>query len=166
MLRPVPLAHDVLHDDAELRIVSWSNVLAFRWRATPTKAKLELLGRHQRMLAESTVDRRIVVVAVIAPAASLILTGETRQQSEALVKAGREYLLGMAQVVEGEGFGAAATRAVITGIQLAVRVGYPNKVFGTVADAMPWVSDLLRKAGHERDADDVLAAVPEALGPK
>jgi hypothetical protein len=160
----VTLAHDVLHDDEELRIVSWSCVLAARWRATPSKPKLELLGRHQRMLADATVDRRIVAITIVSPSASLILTGEARKESETLAKAGREYVLGLAQVVEGEGFGAAAARAVLTGIQLAVRAGYPQKVFGTLGDAMPWVAELLRKGGHERDADDVIATLPDALG--
>ena len=160
----VPLAHDVVHDDDDLRIVSWAGVLAARWRATPTKPKLELLGRHQRMLAESIVDRRIVAVTVYSPGASLILTGDARKEAETVGKAGREFLLGLAQVVEGEGFGAAAARAVITGIQLAVRAGYPQKVFGKIDEATPWVADLLRKAGHERDADELGTALPQALG--
>jgi hypothetical protein len=164
MLAAVTLAHDVLHDDQEIRIVSWSCVLAVRWRATPTKAKLEMVGRHQRLLAGSTVDGRIVAITVVSPGASLILSGEARKESEVVAKAGRDYLLGLAQVVEGEGFAAAAARAVLTGIQLAVRAGYPQKVFGKVDDAMPWVGELLRKAGHTRDADDVGAVLPDGLG--
>ena len=31
---------------------------------TPTKEKLQLVGRHQRMLAEAIVDHRIVMVTV------------------------------------------------------------------------------------------------------
>ena len=87
MLLAVTPAHDVLHDDEELRIVSWSCVLAARWRATPTKAKLELVGRHQRALASSTVDGKIVAITVVSPGASLILSGEARKESETLAKA-------------------------------------------------------------------------------
>ena len=67
-----------------------------------------------------------------------------------MARAGRECLLGSAQVVEGVGFVAAAARAVMSGIQLAVRAGYPQKVFGKVDDAMPWVGELLRKGGGRR----------------
>lgn len=163
MLGVVTLAHDVVHDDEDLRIVAWANVLAARWRATPTKAKLALLARCQRMHAESTFDGRIVALTVLSPEASLKLAGDVREQAEALVKAGRAYLWGMAQVVEGEGFAAAAARAVLSSIQLAVHAGYPMKVFGSIDDAMPWVAELLRKGGHPRDADDVADTLPRAL---
>ena len=158
------LAHDVVHDDDELCIVTWASVVGARWRATPTRAKLELLARHQRMLAEATFERRIVAVTVVSPGATLILTGEARTAAEAADRAGSAYLMGLAQVVEGEGFAAATARAVLTGIQLAVRAGYPSKVFSTIDDAMPWVSMLLRKAGLHRDADDATEALIEALG--
>lgn len=161
----VTLGHDVVHEDDEIRIVTWSGVVACRWETTPTKAKLELVGRHQRALAESTVDRRIVAMTVLAPEAGVLLSSDARKEAEAVAKAGREYLLGLAQVVEGEGFAAAAARAMMSGVQLAVRAGYPTKVFGTIADALPWVSELLRKNGHERDADDVVGALEQALGP-
>lgn len=165
MLPSVTLAHDVVHDDEELRIVTWAGVLANRWRATPTKAKLEILGRHQRQLAKASVGGRIVVVTVLSPDAGLLLTSEARKEAEALAKAGRELLLGLAQVVEGEGFLAAAARAVMSGIQLAVRAGHPVKVFGTLDEALPWVSELLRTNGSPRDADEVGAALREAVGP-
>ncbi len=160
------LAHEVVHDDEELRIVTWSGVLANRWRATPTKAKLEVLGRHQRLLAGSTVGGRIVLVTVLSPNAGLLLSSDARKEAETLAKAGRDCLYGLAQVVEGEGFLAAATRAVMSGIQLAVRAGHPVKIFGKLDEALPWVAELLRTNGHERDADDVAEALREALGPE
>lgn len=166
MLAAVTLAHDVVHDDEELRIVTWAGVLAHRWRATPTKDKLQILGRHQRMLAESTVGRRIVLVTVLSPDAGLLLSSEARKEAETLAKAGRELLMGLAQVVEGEGFMAAAARAVMSGIQLAVRAGYPVKVFGTLEESLPFVSELLRSNGHPRDADDVSSALRDAVGPE
>jgi len=160
----VKLAHDVVHDDEELCIVTWASVVGARWRATPTRSKLELLARHQRMLAEATFERRIVAITVVSPGASLILSGDARDAAEAVDKAAGAYLIGLAQVVEGQGFAAATARAVISGIQLAVRAGYPMKVFSTIGDAMPWVALLLRKAGQQRDSEDVAEAMLEALG--
>jgi hypothetical protein len=165
MLAAVTLGHDVVHDDQELRIVTWASVLAVRWRATPTKDKLELLGRHQRLLADATVDRRIVLITVLSPKAGLLLSSDARKEAETFARAGREVLLGLAQVVEGEGFVAATARAVMSGIQLAVRAGHPVKVFGTLDEALPWVSELLRGGGHQRDAAEVAAALRPAVGP-
>lgn len=163
MLARVILAHDVVHDDDELRIVTWAGVVGARWRATPTKRTLELLGRHQRMLAESTFEGRVVAVTVVSPGATLILGGDARTEAEAMAHAGRGFLLGLAQVVEGQGFAAATARAVLSGIQLATRAGYPTKVFGALDDATQWVAELLRKAGYERDADEVGVALSRAL---
>lgn len=152
----VNLEHDVVHDDEDLHILTWGAVLVNRWRVTPSKAKLQLLGQHQRRLAEATVDRRILVVTVLSPGVGLLLTAEARKEAEAVAAAGREYLFALAQVVEGEGFIAAAARAVMSGVQLAVRAGYPVKVFGRVDEALPWVSDQLRAKGQVRDADEVM----------
>jgi hypothetical protein len=165
MLPAVPLRHDVVHDDEEVRIATWAGVVTTRWRRTPTREKLELLGQHQQRLADATMNHQIVAVTVLSPKAGLMLTGEARKEAENLARAGREYLLGQAQVVEGEGFMAAAARAVMSGIQLAVRAGYPVKIFGKLDDALPWIAELLREAGHERDADDVASALPDAVGP-
>ncbi|MCX4240881.1 hypothetical protein [Paraliomyxa miuraensis] len=153
------LVPDVVHDDDELRIVTWSAVVACRWKAAPTKEKIELVGRHQRALAQSTVDNRIVMLTVFAPNTGALVSATAREAATGLARDGREILMGLAQVVEGQGFGAAAARAVMSGIQLAVRAGYPTKVFGSTDEALPWVSELLRKAGLERDADDVVDAL-------
>lgn len=161
-----PLDHDVVFEDEALRVITWSGVLGARWFATPTQAKLAQLGRLQRQLADSTFEGRIVVVMVLSPEASLALGGDARAEAEALVRSGRDHLLGLAHVVEGEGFAAAAARAVLSSIQLAVHAGYPIRVFGSLEHAMPWVSELLRKAGHRRDALDVDQALPRALGPR
>ena len=155
----VVLVPDVIHDDDELRIVTWSVVIASRWKATPTKEKIELVGRHQRALAQATVGNRIVMLNVLAPDTGALLSTAAREAAAGLAKDGREHLMGAAHVVEGQGFGAAAARAVMSGIQLAVRARYPTKVFGSTSEALPWVAELLRQAGLDRDADDVVEAL-------
>ena len=60
---------------------------------------------------------------------------------------------------------AASIRALLSGVSLAIRAPYPNKVFKTVGEALPWVEEQLRKAGYEDDATGVAAAV-RAVGPK
>ena len=62
-------------------------------------------------------------------------------------------------MVEGDGFVAASIRALLTGVALAIRAPYPNKVFRTVDEALPWVEEQLRKAGYADDAAGVAAAV-------
>lgn len=157
------LGHDIIHDDDDLRIVTWSAVVACRWKTTPTKDKIELIGRHQRELAQAVADHRIVMLNVLAPNTGALLSTAAREAAAGIAKDGSDFLLGSAQVVEGEGFGAAAARAVMSGIQLAVRAGYPTKVFGTVDEALTWVAELLRKAGLERDANEVTSALESVM---
>lgn len=42
-------------------------------------------------------------------------------------------------VVEGEGFGAAAIRSAVTLMSMAARYPFPQKVFGRVEEAVPWL---------------------------
>ncbi len=44
-----------------------------------------------------------------------------------------------AYVVDGEGFRAAAMRSALSLISLAARYTFPQKVFGRVEDAVPWM---------------------------
>ena len=50
-----------------------------------------------------------------------------------------ESIRAFAYVVEGEGFGAAAVRSAVLLISLAARYPFPQKVFGHVEDAVPWI---------------------------
>ena len=58
----------------------------------------------------------------------------------------RGMVHGGVQVVEGEGFAAAAKRSVLTIINLATDIGYPIRVAGNVTDATALLTKLLGKA--------------------
>ena len=78
----------------------------------------------------------------------------------AYVQANMHRFTGMraaASVIEGEGFKAAAIRAVLTGITLALRNPYPMRIFATVAEATPWL--LERVPGQAGGVEQVVQAV-------
>lgn len=160
----MPAVPNVVHDDENLQIVVWERVITSRWRSAPTKDGLVLLGRQQRALSDAFDDRRIFALTVVGPRAAMLISGEARREAEKLALAGRETLIGLAQVVEGEGFIAATARAVISGVQLAVRSPYPTKVFGSVEEARPWMEERLRAAGQAVVADGLQAAILAGLG--
>lgn len=153
----------VVHEDDALQIVVWDRVVTSRWRSAPTKEGLVLLGRHQRALLEALGDGRILALTIVGPRATMLISGEARKEAEALAKSGRTTLIALAQVVEGEGFMAATARAVISGVQLAVRNPYPTKVFGRVDEACPWMEERLRAAGYTAGADGLRNALDEGL---
>lgn len=53
---------------------------------------------------------------------------------------------GLAYVIEGEGFGAAALRSALSLINLAARYRFPQKVTATGGEAVPWLIDQLPPA--------------------
>ncbi|HET8933258.1 MAG TPA: hypothetical protein VFN67_07470 [Polyangiales bacterium] len=62
----------------------------------------------------------------------------------------RGKVRGGVQVVEGEGFAAAAKRSVLMIINLATDIGYPIRVAGNVTDATALLNKLLGKAMDAR----------------
>jgi hypothetical protein len=149
----------VVYDDEGLQIAIWSRVFINRWRTAATLERLLVLGKHQRGLVGATDDKRIAVVTVLEDKSGSMPSGPARKEAEAVAKSVREAVIVQAQVVEGEGFVAASIRALLTGITLAIRAPYPNKVFKTVDEALPWVEQQLVKAGYPQDAAGVAAAV-------
>lgn len=67
------------------------------------------------------------------------------------------------QVVEGEGFAAAAKRSVLMIINLATDIGYPIRVAGTLSEAVALLSKLLGKAMDSRIDTVALTRVSEML---
>ena len=149
----------VVYDDEGLQIAIWSRVFINRWRTAATQERVVVLGEHQRALVQAMNDKRIAVVTVLEDKSGTMPSGPARKEAEAVAKSVREAVIVQAQVVEGDGFVAASIRALISGISLAIRAPYPNKVFKTVDEALPWVEQQLVKAGYPEDAAGVAAAV-------
>ncbi|MCX4242687.1 hypothetical protein [Paraliomyxa miuraensis] len=160
----MPAGPRVVHDDEQLQIVIWDRVVTSRWRGAPTEDALRILGEHQRTLTDSFDERRIVALTIVGPRATMLLSGEARKEAEVQAKVGRETLIALALVVEGEGFIAATARAVISGVQLAVRNPYPTKVFAIVDDARLWIEERLRAEGHVATAAGLHGAFDAGLG--
>lgn len=161
--RMVGTAPRVIHDDEGLQIAVWSRVFINRWRTVATLERLVVLGEHQRALVQATADKRIAVLTVLEDKSGAMPSGPARKEAEAVAKSVREAVALQAQVVEGDGFVAASIRALLTGITLAIRAPYPNKVFKTLDEALPWVEEQLRRAGYEQDAAGLSGAL-QALG--
>lgn len=149
----------VVYEDDGLQIVTWSRVLVNRWKTAATKERLVVLREHQLALIDEIGDRRIAVITALEDRTGLMPSAEARKEAEAIAEATRDALILMAQVVEGDGFVAATFRALLAGIMLAIRAPYPNKVFKSVSDALPWVEEHLRRGGYEHDAAGLSTAV-------
>jgi hypothetical protein len=149
----------VVYDDEGLQIAIWSRVFISRWRKVATLERLAVVGEQQRALVQAMDDGRIAVLTVLEDKSGAMPSGPARKEAEAVAKSVRDAVALQAQVVEGDGFVAASIRALLSGISLAIRAPYPNKVFKTLDEALPWVEEQLRKAGYAQDAAGISAAV-------
>ena len=60
-----------------------------------------------------------------------------------LVTRHESRIAGLAYVIEGEGFGAAAIRSALSLINLAARYRFPQRVTATAGEAIPWLLEQL-----------------------
>lgn len=61
----------------------------------------------------------------------------------------RPMVRGVAYVVEGEGFAAAAKRSVLSLITMTIKPGFPIRVSGTLEEGLPWLRKTLGPAWLE-----------------
>ena len=143
------MAAVITHEDADLKILTWHFILGVRWYDIPTlksvKRYHEMQRRHLRLLEG---HKALVVSYSDASADRLEFDSGLRKAVDSTLRDSASELLGMAQIVYGEGFGAASVRSVLSGIQLAVRPDYPINMFGDSKSATPWLEEVLLEAGY------------------
>lgn len=69
-------------------------------------------------------------------------TDETRRLVAEIRAKHAPKQLAIATVIEGDGFRAAAVRAVASGLNMLSREPFPSKNFDTLEDAVPWFASL------------------------
>lgn len=151
----------VTHEDSTLRVLSWSPILAVRWYDIP---QLDGLARFRELQADYVRRRapaKSIVISYSDASGELHFDPGSRELVAALMTDAKTHLLGMAQIVVGDGFGAASVRAVLSGIQLAARPDYPVKVWSDAASARPWLEELLAADHPERAREVGTVLLPE-----
>jgi len=109
------------------------------WRGAVT---LDSVGKVSALLHDTAREHREVVFITIAQFRAPIPSAEVRAQIVQTYAELGEALVGVAQVVEGEGFWASAALGFIAGLSLLHRRGRTTKLFARVADALSWVDEL------------------------
>jgi len=92
-----------------------------------------LIGQMSRELGRG-VGLMVVLHADTKPPSE-----EVREHIKSAARSFAPDVLAFAHVVEGEGFLAAAKRAAFTLLTTTARLGFPIKVFRSVAEGMPWL---------------------------
>jgi len=131
-------------DDA-LEIVSRGRVFGNRWFATPAHEAFEKLRTREHQLVEQLGDGRHVVLSVLEASVGLRVDEQTRRGAATLAGEMRSHTIALGQWVRGHGFFASASRAVLSGVMLAARPGYPARVFGEGSECLVWLTEQLER---------------------
>lgn len=159
MLGVSMIAPKVVHADDDIMLATWSRVFINRWVSPARKDLLVRLSDAQGEHIASIRDGRTAVFTILAQNSSRMPDADARKEAEVVAKRHSHAIAVSAHIVEGDGFLAAITRAMLSGINLAVRTPYPVKVFSSVDDSMPWFREQLKTLGWVEDAE----GLPEAL---
>ena len=106
------------------------------WHERPTIAALKAT---QDFFVAHYQGRDMALLTIVEPTAA---PPESHERAHMLANMHRfTGLRVVASVIEGEGFKAAAIRAVMAGLNLALRQPYPIRIFATVTEAAPWLHE-------------------------
>ena len=144
-----------IHEDSTLEVLTWDILLGVRWYDLPQSTSLLRFRELQAQYLARLAPRKAIVISVSNAAGDLRFDPGSRELVEAVMADAKSHLLGMAQVIAGDGFAAASVRSVLLGIQLSTRPDYPVRVFSDLEEARPWIEELLVAADRPDLARDV-----------
>jgi hypothetical protein len=151
----------VLTSDDDHMTAIWGPVFFTVWKKVSRVEAARAIQYALRDLAASVPGRRVACLTVIEPRADLP-DADTRTAVANIFRFNAESIVCSANVMEGEGFRAAAVRGVVTGIALVARQPFPNHVFPSVSLSAAWICRALVNAGAASVAPgDLIAAVDE-----
>ncbi|MFK7986236.1 MAG: hypothetical protein AB8I08_09405 [Sandaracinaceae bacterium] len=147
--------------DHEHAVATSEALMLCIWRkATTHEAVLELHGVSTGLARRA--PGKIGFLTVVEPTADMV-SGPVRSELAKMFRGVANAVSCSALVFEGEGFQAAAARAVTTTINQLARQPFPHRVFGDVQAAVLWMEthdgrfrprDLHRNVEQIRDALD------------
>ena len=129
---------DVKYRAGGLLVAMIGPVCLALWRSKPTPELFEV----QRSLLHAAVARqpgKTAFLCVVEPKAEPPDEAERKASAQMITSQG-ENLAGVACVIEGNGFRAAITRTVLSGVVFMIRTPSPIKLFDGVRVAAPWLA--------------------------
>ncbi len=132
--------------DDVIEIATSGRVFGNRWFSRPSLEALLILIEYQRKFVATLGDGRHVVLSVLEASAGLRVDEATRKQATELAAEMQPHTIALGQLVRGSGFFASATRAVLSGVLLAARPGYPMRVFAEQSECSEWLAQQLASA--------------------
>lgn len=127
----------IIHRDPGLLLGVFGPVFLSVWRTKPTPPLFELQRVNLAAAVQQNPGRQLFM-CVVAASADAPEQAE-RDASARMISGHGNKLAGCACVIEGNGFRAAITRTVLTGIVLLIRTPSPIGFFENVSSATVWM---------------------------
>lgn len=147
-------------DIPEARVFFVEDVLVLWWRQAPTLPAVRTIGETiERVTKLRSSNTRMLVVT------SAAMKAPDSEARDAMVASNRRTAAKMAAValvIEGEGFAAAAVRAVISGMYLVLKPPHPLKTHSDIATAARWLIEQKCDVPASISASDLVDAVARA----
>jgi hypothetical protein len=99
----------------------------------------------------------------VLPSAGFSMDSDARTVAANVTREHSGSILAMATIVEGEGFGVAAVRAIVAGIDFLSRSKAPKKTFADLAPAVGWCCELRPPSDRTAGATDPIVASLAAM---
>jgi hypothetical protein len=149
-------------------IIQLPNMTTGMWRHFGVHAFEGTVTLEDMMHIEAAGDRwhrknpGKVVEMVIIFASEARLSGEERTRMVRIIKRWESIRTASATVVLATGLTGSMHRSVLTGLQMLAPAPHPTKVFGSVRDAVAWITPHVQAlCGAETRPEDLLAAIEE-----
>lgn len=143
-------------DIAEARLGATNGLVVLDWLKSPTLTAAGRIGESMTRLIRKDGPPQLMLTlanATVGPP-----DGSTREILTQQINQLGRTLAGVAIAVEGTGFGAAAVRAIVSGMYIVTRPTYPVKIFASVAESSDWLVENW-KAGAKPLSTEIVAAV-------
>jgi hypothetical protein len=121
-------------------------------------AEMGILEAQSAIWHAKVKGKRVEMVVILPSNAKL--SGDERGRMARIVKRWESHRAASATVILADGIVGAMQRSMLTGMQMIVPPPHPTKVFGTIPDAVWWLSPHIREVcGAEANPDDLLLSV-------
>ena len=98
----------------------------------------------------------------VAPQAGYSMEADARHAAADVTKEFNASILAMATLIEGQGFQAAAVRAIVAGLDLMARASAPKKVFADLPATVAWCASMRPpKQGNASAPGEIVTALAD-----
>lgn len=149
-----------VYEDGTLRLASHRNVMFAVWTDAPTLGQVRTLHRESEKFAASNGSGQALASMVLGGVPRF--TEPVRDELVKMMKSSSTFTLGSAHLLLVSGMAGSAVRAFLSTAMLLARPSAPNRVFGTVADAVVWLHGRLGGTASQWTVNELRAALEEA----